>query len=160
VGWRVFIERGLLDIDPQNRGVTPSAGAPQALSETRYRRWRSDLRHALDGADVDAELEGRGTNDTCRAAAVLDGGLGVLAKLLREVAVVGPEFVRHLVQLAEAAEQVGQLLDAGSGVGEDQVVVTPQVLEDVPSDREGVAIRHVLWLDPLAGRFPCLRFRR
>src|ERR1051325_9263095 len=134
VRWRPFVELALQGVAPQKGGVAGAPRAAEPLPQAGNRGCHTHLRHALDSADVDAELEGRRAHRARRPADVADGGLGLFAERFRQVSVMRPELVGNLMALAETAQEIRQLLHPRPGVGEDQVVIASQVLEEVTGD--------------------------
>ena len=78
-------------------------------------RGEPDLAGQLDGADVDAELEGRRRHQGAQVARP-QAGLGPLAPVGRQAAVVG----RDLVRAEDLAQKVGQAFGEPAGVDEHQ----------------------------------------
>ncbi len=114
------------------------AGSPLRRPD-RPRRWRRLATEgggpicadALDGADVDAELQRVGADGRGRKLLLLQGSLGLGPNLLRQAAVVRPELVGHLLRLAHLVQQVRVPLHLSTGVREDEVVRPAQALEEV-----------------------------
>ena len=104
------------------------AGAPDALEEGGDAAGRAHLADQVDGADVDAELEGGGGDEGAKVAC-LEALLDVQAAFLRDAAVVAGDRL-----LAEAlGELLGGSLGEGAGVDEDEggAVLTHKLGEPV-----------------------------
>ena len=157
VGAQGVVRRGarldlrLLDVAAQHRGSAVSPGAAQALAQAGDGGRRTDLRDALDGADVDPQLQGGGADGGGRPRAVFDRGLGVFPQLAGEAAVVRPELGRDAQRVALPAQQVGVELHVAPPVGEDQMMAAAQPFEEMPADIDRIAGDEVLQRHGLAG---------
>ena len=122
--------------------------AADALHQQAYRPGRAHLADQVHGPDVYAQLQRRG-GDAESYAPLLQPSLGLMARLLREAAVVGDHSL-----LAEAlGHLVGQTLDKAAGVDEEQGC--PVILDQVGDAVEalvpllvgGDGTQLVLWED-------------
>ena len=145
-------ELGLGDVQPEDRRIARRApAAPEALAQRGDRVRGADLPDAHDAADVDAELQRRRADRRDRALPVLEHPLDVVPQLPRQRSMVREELVRDALGVAAPAEEVGEGLDVGPAVGEDEVVRAAQGSEQVVRDggqRAGVPRHVALQLEP------------
>src|ERR1019366_10383300 len=88
-----------------------AARAAEALTQASDRRRRSDLRDALDAADVYAQLERSSADGGRGCDSELQGNLCVFAEFSREAPVVRPELVGNAIPFALPPEEIGVELD-------------------------------------------------
>ena len=121
--------------EPHLRGLAPAAGAAHALQKARHGKGRVQLEGPLQPADVDAQLQGGGGADGQQRAVVLHLLLGALPVGGGEVPVVDEEAVGLVVYFAVLAQALADGLALLPGVGEDEALLAPGVLEDVANAR-------------------------
>ncbi len=102
----------LSDIDAHDSGLAVApARASEPLPQRGDRPRCSYLRDALDVANINSELQGRGAHGAGWQAAVAQARLDELSVSAGEIRVMGVEFVGHPDALRILAQQIGIKLD-------------------------------------------------
>ena len=128
-------ERDLRDVYPQDRRFSfPPAGPPQTLAKRRDRPSGTDLRNALDVADVDAEFQCSRRHRRGRTSVLAQADFDRLPFGPGEVAVMGEKLVRESRLLRERPQPVGVDLNVLPRAREQKVSSAAQHLEQVTGD--------------------------
>ena len=124
-------ENVLGDEEPEQGAAAPSAGSPKPLAQAGNGPWGRHLGYAVHTAYVDAEFQGLGADSGCGLAAFLQAFFKAEAQVPGEAPVMREKFVVHALFPAQGAQASGDLFGAGTGVGEDEIVLPPEKREEI-----------------------------
>ena len=137
IGRRALGGQGVFgDVQPQHRRLSlPPACAPQPLAQASHRLGWTDLSHGGDGADVDAEFQGRGADRRRWQQIFAQAQFDHFPVIAREIGVVGQELVGHTPPLGLQPQHIGKLFDGATAVGKNEILAAAQSGEEMVGDR-------------------------
>ena len=123
--------------EPHFRRAAAPAGPAHPLQEAGYRKGRVDLKGPFQPADVDAKLQRGGGADGLEGVVVLHLLFRALPVGGGKVSVVDEKTLRLMIGLAVLPQALADRLALLSGIGENQALFPPRMLENIAHARIG-----------------------